>query len=137
MDFRQQPFYGNYNFGQMQMQPQAQPVQNNQALNWVQGEAGAKSWIVGRGETALLMDSEKQVFYIKSCDATGMPLPLRVFDYTERKQEMRTDMPIQKENPEYVTREEYTLLANKFNDLESLIEQMGKPKAKKKEASDE
>ena len=30
------------------------------------------------------MDSESNSFYIKSCDASGMPLPLRIFDYKER-----------------------------------------------------
>jgi hypothetical protein len=30
------------------------------------------------------MDSENDVFYIKSTDSSGMPLPLRTFDYKER-----------------------------------------------------
>ena len=66
-----------------QYQPQAQqPVQNN-GLLWVQGEAGAKSFVVPANGTALLMDSETDQFFIKSTDASGMPLPLRTFKYTE------------------------------------------------------
>jgi nitrous oxide reductase accessory protein NosL len=32
----------------------------------------------------MLMDSEGERFYLKSADASGMPLPLRVFEYKER-----------------------------------------------------
>ena len=61
------------------------PTQNgNGGLIWVQGEAGAKSYLVAPGTNIMLMDSESQVFYIKSADASGVPLPLRIFDYTER-----------------------------------------------------
>ena len=53
------------------------------AINWVQGEAGARSVPVQPGQKALLMDSETNVFYVKSCDTSGMPLPLRIFEYKE------------------------------------------------------
>lgn len=59
----------------------AQPQING--INWVQGEAGAKAIPVQPGQKALLMDSETNVFYVKSSDATGMPLPLRIFEYKE------------------------------------------------------
>lgn len=65
--------------------PQYQPPQQNGGLIWVQGESGAKSYPVSSGQSVLLMDSESNRFFIKSADASGMPLPLRVFDYTERK----------------------------------------------------
>ena len=60
-------------------------VSQNQlgAINWVQGEAGARSVPVAAGQKVLLMDSENNVFYVKSSDATGMPLPLRTFEYKE------------------------------------------------------
>lgn len=51
-------------------------------LNWVQGEASAKSWIVAPGATVLLMDSEAQRFYLKSSDVNGVPT-MRTFEYTE------------------------------------------------------
>lgn len=60
----------------------AQPAQNG--IQWVQGEAGAKAFFIGAGQSVLLMDSESNAFYIKSTDSSGMPLPLRIFDYTER-----------------------------------------------------
>jgi nitrous oxide reductase accessory protein NosL len=58
--------------------------QTNNGLVWVQGEAGAKSYLVAPGCTVMLMDSEGERFYLKSADASGMPLPLRVFEYKER-----------------------------------------------------
>ena len=65
----------------------SQPVQTAQpqtgAINWVQGEAGARSVPVQPGQKVLLMDSETNVFYVKSSDASGMPLPLRIFEYKE------------------------------------------------------
>lgn len=64
-------------------QPQTAPTDNN-GLIWVQGEAGAKSYPVAPGKTVMLMDSESNVFYLKTVDASGMPLPLRAFDYNER-----------------------------------------------------
>lgn len=51
-------------------------------LNWVQGEAGAKSWFVNPGATVLLMDSEGMRFYLKSADMNGVPA-MRTFEYTE------------------------------------------------------
>ena len=51
-------------------------------LNWVQGEAGAKSWFVAPGSTVLLMDSEAMRFYLKSADMSGVPA-MRTFEYNE------------------------------------------------------
>ena len=51
-------------------------------LNWVQGEAGAKSWFITPGSTVLLMDSEAQRFYLKSADMNGVPA-MRTFEYSE------------------------------------------------------
>ena len=70
-------------------------------INWVQGEAGAKAFLVGAGQSVLLMDSEAQCFYIKSTDASGMPMPLRTFDYKERITATASD------HTDYVTREEF------------------------------
>ncbi len=61
-----------------------QPYQNRNAFEWVQGEAGARGYMVPAGGTAWLMDSESQTFYIKSTDVNGIPQPLRIFDFKER-----------------------------------------------------
>lgn len=82
---------------------------------WVQGEEGAKAYMVAAGNSVLLMDSESSVFYIKSTDASGMPQPLRIFDYTERGK-----MPAQKgeaTDERFVTREEFDALRARFDAL--------------------
>jgi len=97
---------------QPQMMPQYQQTQQQGGLVWVQGIEGAKSHPVGAGQSVLLMDSESNCFFIKSADASGMPLPLRIFDYTERTaqnapktaQETHTEPPI--DLSAYVTRDE-------------------------------
>ena len=65
-------------------QPMASQNNNASPIIWVQGESGAKSFLVAPNATVMLMDSEGERFYLKSADASGMPLPLRIFDYKER-----------------------------------------------------
>ena len=83
----QQNSMGQFNqqFQQPATPPTTQPMaqQGNNGLIWVQGEAGAKSYLVAPGNTVMLMDSEGERFYLKSADASGMPMPLRIFDYKE------------------------------------------------------
>jgi len=65
-------------------QQAAQPVnQNSGGIIWVQGEAGAKSYLVAPNSTVQLWDSEAQTIYIKSADASGMP-SMKIIDYTIR-----------------------------------------------------
>ena len=86
-------YYPQYNgampdmLGQLRYQPQQQyQHQGNNGIVWVQGEAAAKSYPVAPNTTVMLLDSENSTFYLKTSDASGMPLPLRVFDYSERTQ---------------------------------------------------
>lgn len=85
---------------------QIQPQVSSNGINWVQGEAGAKSYAIAPGQSVLLMDSENNVFYIKSSDGSGMPMPLRIFDYTERTINNKNET-ISTSTVDYVTREEF------------------------------
>ena len=93
--------------------PNQQYQEQKDNINWVQGEAGAKSFFVPSGKSVMLMDSEESVFYIKSVDASGVPLPLRIFDYKERDvQENKSMQDAPQEIPQvdmsdYITREEF------------------------------
>lgn len=104
-------------------QPMQQPIQSNQSLIYVQGESAAKSWMVGAGQSVLLMDSENPVFYIKSADTSGIPLPLRVFDYKERTQNTPQGIPQAPQSEQinlddkYVTRQEYDALQGKYAEI--------------------
>lgn len=81
-----------------------QPRQEQPGLNWVQGEAGAKSWIVAPGSTVMLMDSEAQRFYLKSADMNGMP-NMRTFTYSEVGAEKPAEPA---EEAKFVTAEEFS-----------------------------
>lgn len=85
---------------QMQMQPQKQtgPI-------WVQGEAGAKSFLLAPNETVPLWDSEAQVIYLKSTDGSGMP-SMKVLDYTVRDNSNLPPKAPVPEGVEYATKDE-------------------------------
>lgn len=87
---------------------QNQPLSNTPSLIWVQGEAAAKAYPVAPGNSVLLMDSEEQRFFIKSADASGMPLPLRRFSYTEEVevQQSYANAP-DVDMSQYITRKEF------------------------------
>lgn len=109
-----QQMYPQYNYPQQTITPvvqpqpvQTQPTTNDNGVIWVQGEAGAKSWVVPPGKSVMLMDSENSVFYIKTADNSGVPLPLRIFDYTERTAQNTTPAEAaQTVNSQYVTKDE-------------------------------
>lgn len=115
-------------------QYQAYNQQANQGLLWVQGESGAKNYIVTPNTTVLLMDSEAPRFYLKSTDNTGMP-SLRVFEYQEikgtapKKEELNLDK-------KYVTREEYQVLEQHYKEMADKITALSSrgTRAKKEQA---
>ena len=82
-----QPFY------------QPQPTLGN-GIIWVQGEAGAKSYLIAPNQSVTLWDSESQTIYIKSADASGLP-SIKVLDYT-----FRDNPPVQNPSVPYATRDE-------------------------------
>lgn len=95
---------------QQAVQVPAQPQQqSNGGLLWVQGIEGAKSHFVSPGQSVLLMDSESNSFFIKTADASGMPMPLRVFDYKERTAQQAPQQPTAAvtDTSGYITREEF------------------------------
>ena len=110
-------------------QPYQPAQQAGGSIVWVQGEAAARSYMVGANQSVLLMDSDATCFYIKSADASGMPQPLRIFDYTERtvntspiaeKSQNQANINLE----EYVTRSELEETLAKF--AESLKPKKGK-----------
>lgn len=110
-----QQMYPQYNYIPQQPIIQTQPATNDNGIIWVQGEAGAKSWAVAPGKSVMLMDSENSVFYIKTTDNSGIPLPLRIFDYTERtQQDTAPAEAVQTTNSQYVTKDELKEILSGF-----------------------
>lgn len=110
----------------MQNPPQiVQPVQaqsqqqDSGGIIWVQGEAGAKAYLVAPGNTVQLWDSEDTVIYLKSADMSGMP-SMRILDYTERTTASKTaPVASQAPHPKYVTIEQYNVLSDRLTALEN------------------
>lgn len=116
-------------YGQMYPQiPQTvqQPASQSNNLVWVQGEAGAKSYLVAPNTTLPLWDSESQVIYLKSADASGMP-SMKVLDYTIRENaNLPQKAPLNDKVEEYVTKEELDVFRAEISKkIEALKESMG------------
>lgn len=90
----------------MQMPPAMPQPQNN--MIWVQGEAGAKAYLVANGNTVPLWDSEQPYVYIKTVDAAGVPSMrrLRTVDETDLPPQTAAVPPPPIDLSGYVTREE-------------------------------
>lgn len=88
-------------------QMQSAPTPPSGAMIWVQGEAGAKSYLIAPGQRLLLMDSESEVFYIKETTPEGRPLPMRTFDYKERVPAQQSIPAPAMRTEQYVTRAEF------------------------------
>lgn len=85
-----------------QLYPNSTPTQPQQGgLIWVQGDAGAKSYLVAPNTTVALFDSEAQTIYLKSADASGMP-SIKTLDYTIREM----PSPVKAPSVEYATKAE-------------------------------
>lgn len=82
-----QMMYGMNGMQNMNIQQRDVRQNDDQEIKWVQGEAGAKAYLLAPNKRVMLMDSESDTFYIKSTDMNGVPLPLRIFDFHERGQE--------------------------------------------------
>lgn len=118
--------------------PQVMPQQQTSGgINWVSGEVGARAHLVAPNTTVMLMDSEASVFYLKSADISGMPLPLRVFDYTERisgeiAPKSASEQPII-DNNKFATVEALQALQSDFEALAARFEAINKPTRRGKE----
>lgn len=109
------------------MQPQ-QAQANNNNLIWVQGEAGAKSYLVAPNTTVQLWDSESQSIYLKSADASGMP-SMKILDYTIRDSApVNAPVMAQQMQPvntmDYATRAEIDAITAQLNTLRDEINSM-------------
>lgn len=108
--------------------PQAQPQQQpfNQGLLWVQGEPGAKSYLVAPGTSLLLMDSEATRFYIKTVDASGVP-SMRIFEYKEIFPNQTAQVVAEVKEPEYATHEDVEYLKKQIEELKQKMEVKHEP----------
>lgn len=125
--------YNNYfpaGYQPMQMYPQTpqQPMQQsnqmmqpqqNSSIIWVQGEAGAKSYLVAPNTSVTLWDSESHTIYIKSANASGLPT-MTVIDYTIRS-DAPQGKPVLAEN-DFATKADVSHLRDEIEALRAKFE---------------
>ena len=113
--------YQYYPQQQYQVPQQTQIPQQNNGIIWVQGEAGAKSYLVAPNSTVQLWDSERQTIYLKSADASGMP-SMKTLDYTIRDM-AQTQPPVSPSTPDpnYATKADLKALYGRLEALETMI----------------
>ena len=128
-------FYPQYQQPQYQQQaqiPQPQPQSSAQQSNpmiWVQGETGAKSYLLSPNTTLPLWDSERQTIYLKSADASGMP-SMKILDYTIREQAQPQNVPVVSEQTQpkvdFVTHQELKDFEQKMiHKIDEIKEEIG------------
>lgn len=104
------PYYGQPvqdNLGQLRQNQQVGQfygqnpnVQQQDGRLWVQGEIGAKAYLVAAGNTVPLWDSEQPVIYLKTVNANGVPT-MQKLKYTFETDQAPMDAS------KYVTKEEF------------------------------
>ena len=122
----------------------AQMPSTNGGIIWVQGEAGAKSYLVAPNTTVQLWDSERQTIYLKSADASGMP-SMKTLDYTIREN-APTSVPVASSrstnnSPAYATKDDvdalYGQIAALRAEMDGLTAKKTAPKPKREVTDDE
>ena len=120
----------------MYQQPYQQTQQQmNNNIIWIQGEAGAKSYLVAPNTTVPLWDSESQTIFLKSADASGMP-SMKVLDYTIRGGSAPSTAVSATEIP-YATKDSVEALQTEIDSLRAEIERLTTRRRRKEETVDE
>ncbi len=70
------PNYGGQSY-------QAQPQQMQTSIAFINGQIEARAYPVAPGNRVYLFDTDGRTYYVKGVDFNGMPLPFKVYDYTE------------------------------------------------------
>ena len=109
-------------------QPFQQPIQTQQTSDtmlWVLNETEASSYPVSPNNSVVLWDKNQKTFYIKTANAQGIP-SMQIYDFTERPQNT-PQMPTEhvcKCGDNFVTKEEFKALQDKYDDLTAKYEEL-------------
>lgn len=120
------PNYNNYSGNYNPYQNQTNNNQQNSGIIWVQGEAGARAYLVAPNSTVQLWDSEAQIIYLKSADASGMPT-IKILDYTIRENESRNVSVSEKiekkieQNGDFATKKDISALKSEIKEIKAQI----------------
>lgn len=115
------------------MQQTIQPPATNTGIQWVQGKEGAKSYQVQPGSSVILMDSERQMFYIKSANGAGMP---ELHSYAFQEVHEGSAQVIPSVPPaDYVPKSDFEQLKGQFDELQKQFQFLLRDKPQSKKSS--
>lgn len=118
------PYQTYQNYFPQYPQYTTNPQTQNNGIIWVQGEAGAKSYMVAPNNTVQLWDSESQTIYLKSADASGMP-SMRILDYTIRSNAPQSPQnAFSGQSADIPTKEELNALQTRVDELQKRLESL-------------
>lgn len=116
------PYYMN-NYPQYYPQQQMQQQQQSGRI-YVQGEAGAKAYLIAPNSEVVLWDTESQTIYLKSADASGVPV-LRILDYKMREQQTR---PIISDSANFATKDDISSIREEIEAIKAKFADEGSKK---------
>lgn len=107
---------------------QQQPMQTS--VVWISGgKEEANGFMVAPNSRVIIFETNSTVFHIKERDASGTPIPMRTFNYTEESENKPRDT--KKNDDKFVTRKEFDALAALVGEIK------GKKKRKVEEDEDD
>lgn len=119
--------WNNWQWNQSyQQQPQLNNMNNtrnpiNNILK-VTGPESAKAYPLGRDSSVVLFDADNPVFYLKTTDDGGFPLPLRTFSFEEIKTPEVQPVVEQIDTSNFVTKNDLETLQNDISELKNMLE---------------
>lgn len=113
-------------------QPAMQSANTNNVFTWVQGESGAKSYMIAPNTTVELWDSEAQTIYLKSADANGLP-SMKILDYTIRDEQQSVVPNIPNNESTFATKEDIAAIRKEMDKFKNRIDAISGKKDQRKE----
>lgn len=116
----------NYGFQQPYQAPQPQPQVQKPNFDFVNGIEGAKSYRLMPNQSAILLDNENSLLYIKSANALGQS-SIEYYSIQKTSEDAVKGTP--KKDASFVSREDFDELVKKV----TLMERAMKPQDKSNE----
>lgn len=111
------PINGSYTINpSLPTMNQANTPKHQTIFDYVLGEQAAKSYLLAPGNSAILMDSEQSIFYIKTVDPSGIPSPLRKFRYVEEVDQPQSE-EVKTPTTDYISRSEFENFKDEMQNL--------------------
>lgn len=87
-------------------------------LYFVHGESAARSYPMPYGTTALFLDNEEPIFYIRTTDLQGNITTFETYDYTKREPPAPTT---------YATTDDLKVLTSQLASMQKMLEDLTAP----------